>query len=222
MPAVIPAHRIVCYTVPKVASTSIKILFHDIATGGDFMAGRGPEAAHEIHGPGGRSPGFHRTDRDAFGDHLRLAVVRDPIERFLSAYSNRVLGERLLGPEAIDLGLAERLGIEPDPTVRRFVMKLDLYRALSPAIRKHTQPAAFFLGPDLGWYDRVFPIGRIGEMVALVSARVGRPLVLPREMQGGRKIAFAGLPADVRDRLRDLCAADYGFLRDHYRPPPGP
>lgn len=216
MTAEIPEHRIVYFSIPKVASTSLKELFY-LANHGKPYERKVEERVH-IHNEHYRTVSFYRHEAGRYDGHLRLAVVRDPIKRVLSCYSNRVLARGKLASGMIDAVAAERLGAPADPDIDTFIKKLDIYRALSGSIRNHTQPSAHYLGPDLGWFHHVFPIEDVDRMVALLSERTGLALTLPKKQTSEKKIAFEDLSARARDRLREFCAADYAYLKDFYRP----
>ncbi|MEM8740423.1 MAG: sulfotransferase family 2 domain-containing protein [Pseudomonadota bacterium] len=213
MTAVIEAHKLVYFSIPKVASTSLKELFFHVMTGKPFEHdGRG------VHYEAFKTEAFYRHDHAAYAEYTRIAVVRDPIKRILSCYTNRVLQTGRLSPDQIDMVAAERLGVTADPGIRKFILNLDKYRALSNSIRNHSQPTAYFLGPDLGYFHRVFPIEALGDMVAFLEERTGMALTLSREMTSEKKIEFDDLTPTCQDRLREYCAADYAYLKDYYRP----
>ncbi|WP_118134317.1 sulfotransferase family 2 domain-containing protein [Oceanicella sp. SM1341] len=215
MTATIDAHRIVYFPIPKVASTSLKHVFHVANTG------RAPDEGEEkvkAHGEGYQSTRFHRVELGRFDGWTKLAVVRDPIKRIISAYTNRVLQRKVLSEKHVSPAAAEALDVPLNPSLRQFVFKIDQYRALSAPIRNHTDPTASFLGPDLGWFDRIYRLEELDEMVGELSRRTGIALTLPERMVSEKKIDFADLPAGVQRGLREYCAADYGFLKDYYPP----
>ncbi|MEM9049032.1 MAG: sulfotransferase family 2 domain-containing protein [Pseudomonadota bacterium] len=213
MTAVIEAHKLAYFSIPKVASTSLKELFYQIQHGRLFTKER-----RGVHFEAFRTEPFYRMDRERLNGFTRIAVVRDPIKRILSCYTNRVLQTRRLSAEQIDLVAAERLGVSPDPGIRKFILHLDQYRALSSSIRNHTQPTAMFLGPDLGYFHKVYRIEELDELVGFLQEQTGLALTLPREMTSEKKIDFAELTPNCQDRLREYCAADYAYLKDFYPP----
>ena len=50
----------------------------------------------------------------------KITVIRDPVKRFLSAYSNRVRFHRALGRKRITEEQV-KLGAKPNPTLEEFV-----------------------------------------------------------------------------------------------------
>ncbi|QDL93440.1 sulfotransferase family protein [Paroceanicella profunda] len=214
MTATIDAHSIVYFPIPKVASSSLKRVFYH-ANHGKPLDEDAPGASAHAEASSTR---FHRVDLSAYEGWTKIAVVRDPIRRILSAYTNRVLQRKVLSARHVNPAAAEALGVPLDPGLQKFVFNIDQYRALSAPIRNHTDPSAVFLGPDLGWFDKVYRMEELDALVEYLSGRTGVRLVLPSRMVSETKIDFADLPAAVQRGLREYCAADYGYLRDYYAP----
>lgn len=101
-------HKISYYPVPKCACTSLKLVFFRIENGYDFRNFRVNGKMRYIHSFYASRKFANARDLDG-DDHFRFAVVRDPVERLLSCYSNRVLyyrelSARKLSPEATAAG----------------------------------------------------------------------------------------------------------------------
>ena len=77
-----------------------------------------------------------------------------------------------------------------------------------------------FLGPDLSYFSRVYPIENISDLVAYLSQKVGKTLIAGREQTGGRKIRFEDLDRGARLRLLQYVAPDYALLQGYYSPKP--
>ena len=84
-------------SVSKNACTSLKLMLHRIEFGGDFVPGTAPDGIHRFLGFSERTGKGTKIDRGnkkrlrRYSDYLRFAVYRDPVDRFLSLYHNKVL-----------------------------------------------------------------------------------------------------------------------------------
>lgn len=209
------------FPVPKVACTTLKKFCYEVINGRPFVDGEASGQKRNIH--------IHNHDHDYasveyaelnlsdFEDMIRAAVVRDPISRILSAYSNRVLQQKELSAQKINQDLARELGVSADPDLNTFVVKIDDYRKLSNSIRHHTEPHTSFLGPSLSYFSHVFPIEQIDGFRDLVNRLSGSSLVLHREQRSSQKFHFSDLESRARDSLVRYCHGDYVFLDDFYR-----
>jgi hypothetical protein len=213
MPLSLPRLGLCYHPIPKVACTSLKKAFYRLENGHDFPGG-------DIHAE------YHRTEPLAVFDDqtpdalLRIAVVRDPIARLVSAYNNRVMGHRELAPDRIDLDLARRLFLVPDPDPDFFFLNIDRYRTLSFDIRHHTEPMTSFLGPSLRAFDRVFVFEELDRLADWLARRVGTPVRFVHEQvsePGGPR--FERLSPAAQAAAVAACWGDYALVADLYAPP---
>lgn len=198
--------------IPKVACTSIKELLFRLAMGAPYSpALAGSDHVHNY---------FYARQRDVGLAQFRFVVVRDPIKRFLSAFSNRVLHHKELSRAYL-----EKQRIEPaldltdfpfEPNLAEFVERFDFYRRV-PTINHHFQPFSEFLAP-LSAFNEVYAFERLDDLVAQLQRRTGQPCSLPHSQRGGPKIAASDLSHKVFDKLAEIYAADYAMLRGLYAP----
>lgn len=190
------------FPVPKCACTSIKHLFFDIENGepyrGHIVSGV-RQHIHKVYPASAFKPAHAR-------DNLCVAAIRDPVERLISCYTNRVLyhGElERIGPQFIKRGAQKR------PTLGHFVNHLSLYREASGSVRHHSEPMVHFLGHDASFYDHIFRIDQLEGLVALLEERTGRTLSLQHRQSGGPKMSRADLNERQIERARAFYADDY-------------
>ncbi len=200
--------------LPKVACTTLKELVFRLAHRQPFGAELGGGANH-VH----RYFDLRQQDIGAAG--WRFTVVRDPIKRFLSGYSNRVLHHRELSSEFLG---RQALRFQPDPAVflpdpslDHFIEHLDTYRCV-PTIDHHFAPMAEVLAP-LPSYDRVYAFEELDTLFADLAERTGLPVDAPHLQRGGPKIGLSDLSPAARDRLAAYYAGDYQLLGGLYHPP---
>lgn len=219
MPQRITSTDLVYFPVPKVACTSIKvaILQHNDPT----LAARIP-APKPIDLPNGRK-GRHIHDAYPsrpyrFYNFLRypggrwFCVVRDPLKRFLSSYSNRILHHDDLKhspPEAL-----EAAGLVRQPDLEDFVDRLEAYSSVSNSIHHHTQPMVHYLGTRAQRYDRIFSMREL-DQIAGYCTEAGAPITLPHLQAGGPKLAISDLSDRAVEKLKRYYAEDYRCYSDY-------
>ncbi|MCV0424083.1 MAG: sulfotransferase family protein [Roseibium sp.] len=213
-------HDIVYFPMPKTACTSLKLLFFHLNENRVFKNYKKNGTLMHIHNAGYGTPYFSDLSHSEHATKTRVTVIRDPISRLLSAYSNRVVFHRELSERRIDTDLAEKLGISPDPSPDEFFLNLEKYRALSTSIKHHTDPATKFLGPSLDYFQKVYPLEKLTDLVDFISEKTSQNLKLGREQTGGQKIYFKDLSKSARKQLALYCMGDYALLNKHYQLPP--
>lgn len=196
------------FPLPKAANTSVKLALYELAFGRPYGVAAGLPANIHHYEPWRTAP-FGPQSLAATEGLLRFSVVRDPIDRLLSAYVHRVLMRDAVSEEK----LARRgAGLPAEPDLSTFVDNLETYRELSRGVRHHTAPLVEFLGPDPAVYARLFGIGDMGRLQAWLSEVAGRDIVIPHRMASDRDKAREELtPAQVA-RLRAFYSDDYRFL----------
>lgn len=197
--------------VPKVACTSMKQALFRLGTGVDFQS---DDVGTHVH----------RYFADHSGDvtlaDFKFLIVRDPVKRFLSAYANRVVHHRELSRKFIT-ARAQRLRLDLDdfvfdPDLDTFLDRFTTYCKVGPILH-HTRPVAHFV-PDLGVFDKVYPIESMQELQADISRRIGRDFEVGRSQTGGPKIGIDELSLAQLERLFELYRDDYALLKDFYTP----
>lgn len=207
MALILPKQRIAYFPVPKAACTSIKTMFFEIENGVPFKPMQRHGQMFHIHNFYGTQP-FNRQNTGQLQDFWRFAVYRDPVARFLSCYSNRVLHFRELSPGMLSQQ-AQAAGALPDPDLDTFVERIELYREFSPSIRHHVAPQVSFLGRDPGYFQRIYVMSELPQLVRDMEARTGRTLHLPHEQRGGPRLVPGDLSANARESLLQLYRADF-------------
>jgi len=124
----------------------------------------------------------------------RICVVRDPVERFVSGYTNRVLFHRNLGSDP--------------PSFGEFTRRFDHYRSSSQVIAGHFLPQCAFLGTSPETFTRVYRIDELEEcrrwmeqkfLITLPPLHLQQSVGVPRPQPTEAQRAF----------IRELHACDY-------------
>jgi tetratricopeptide (TPR) repeat protein len=152
--------------------------------------------------------------------YLTLAVIREPIRRFLSAFSNKVLFDNIAFKRTVTtskkyLSIAE-LSINPE--INYLIENLETYQDLSHQLKHHIRPQHSFIGNNLEKFDQVFQVENLGELGKKLSEIVGYSVTLPRLNTGGRKIPLKELSEESMEKLIDYYAKDYELLHEYYSP----
>ena len=208
MVMIIKPFGVAYFPIPKVANTSVKAGIREALPDVDIFD----------NGNKRMSAGLRAMTQDMH----RIAVVREPVERGLSGWANRVMHERDVDRSAISKALLKPFGLGPFPDADTFVMNLGKYMAVNDRVRRHLLPQSNYLGDDLSFFHDVYRIDELDRLAADLSARFGRPVTFGRHQTGGPKIKFDDLSRAAAERLTQHFESDYRLLAEHYSPKPLP
>lgn len=218
MPYIMPAQRLAFFFSPKAGGTSLRaFLFH--AENGfpfrDYRVQGMPIDANALVA----NYRFNRIDHAPLADFRRFALVRDPVKRFLSGYSNRVLHYRELSIEAAGQDLL-REGLPPDPDLGTFVENYVGYLRCSKPLARHFLKQQKFIGSDPGHYERIFKLEDVDVLVDFVNDACKTKAQMPKLQTGGPKFDFFALDEDVQIQILDICRHDIAFqiFPDYWAP----
>jgi len=212
--------KLAYFPVPKTASTSMKHAFYMLEHGHGFITDPDADEGVGIHQQFFRTRSFYDIDHARYADYSRIAVIRDPARRIVSAYVNRVKSIGELAPGKIDMNLADSLGVPADPTLREFLLNIDKYRILSKSVEHHTQPFTRFLGHDLGYFTDVVKIGSLGELAEKIGKLTGRDFDIAHHNRSNSPEESLVMGKMARKSLLDYCAGDYALMKNYFRVPP--
>ncbi|MEZ5686590.1 MAG: sulfotransferase family 2 domain-containing protein [Paracoccaceae bacterium] len=195
------------YPVPKIACTSLKKVFFYIQNDvnpNDLITNGKKLNIHRVY----TSVAFAQSAPQDREDHFRVTVVRDPVARLLSCYSNRVVHhQELSAPRFKKAALHE--GLRPDPTLSEFVDNLEGYRKHFGTITHHSDPMTAYLGEDPAWFSRIFGIHQMEDLRQTLEERTGKSLVIGRDQTGGPKFSRDDLTPRQIARIEEFYARDY-------------
>lgn len=199
MTVLVPSKNLLVTTSPKVACTSIKTAMFRVENGFGFTPFDCCGGHRSIHHPS-IYPALDFSSAERMMDRNKIdratvtkfTVVRDPVQRFLSAYSNRVVYyrdmERECAQNAEIREQFEAIGLPVVPDLEMFIHNLEFYFKFSPTIRLHTLPQTYFVGSDSSFYTGIFSVNRIGAFEAAISDFIGSEFKLEQLQTGGQKI----------------------------------
>lgn len=167
--------------IPKNACTSLKLLFFRLIHGCEF-GGHFDAIHHQFD--------YRASDFNAFKadkSYFKFTVIRDPVERFFSAYNSRVLVHRELSENwflqrapKFDEGFnyMKSRSLTFDPTIAEFIQRLEDYIEVSTILKHHFVPQTlfFFRRPEV--FDKIYDITQLPELEKDLSERLGQPIQL--------------------------------------------
>ena len=126
----------------------------------------------------------------------KSCIVREPLERFISAYKNRVLFHK-------DKDFYNH-------SINEVIEKLESGNIEN----KHFLPQSFFLGNDLSYFDIVGSLLNIQSFESKVNDFFGQKKIFPRLQTGGREQQLS-LSLENKKRIIKIYSNDY-HLVDKY------
>lgn len=215
MVVAIPAHKIAYMPVPKAACSSVKaalaVVDPDVEV--DFSAiAKDDDAAHSIY----QTMRFRPHRWKMYEGWWRFTVVRDPLSRLLSVYSDRVDGRRELfnSPK-----IRKQSKLPPDPDADFFFQNIEEYKQLASVVKHHALPVRLFIGPKPLKYDRIFTVAQIPELEGELSRICKTDVVVPRFNASKKKLDFNTLNPRTQSFLADFLQEEYDHLNAFFENP---
>uniref|UniRef100_UPI00131D5119 sulfotransferase family 2 domain-containing protein n=1 Tax=Thaumasiovibrio occultus TaxID=1891184 RepID=UPI00131D5119 len=148
-----------------------------------------------------------------------VIVVRDPIERFISAYASRVLDHGELNRIAIERSSPWLAKSVPHfkPTLSQFVAHLDVYLQV-PSIAHHCQPLSTWVHDSLEPFSDVVPMSNMVKVQSLLSDVTKKEVLIPRNHVGKNRVELGRLSRGELDYLLGYYQRDYELLAAWYTP----
>ncbi|MCA9325289.1 sulfotransferase family 2 domain-containing protein [Candidatus Saccharibacteria bacterium] len=153
---------------------------------------------------------------------FKFIVVRDPVKRFLSAYSNRVvdheeLAEGYLNQRPKDKHLMRYLPTL-SPTLNEFIDDLLVYTKVG-VIDHHVSPLTVKLsGKKLNYFDKVYKMEDLSKLEKDLSKKLKTSFQLQRRHEGRKKSSLQHLNYSRLKFLINYYKEDYKLLDGLYSP----
>ncbi|MEK8016659.1 MAG: glycosyltransferase, partial [Candidatus Parabeggiatoa sp.] len=202
----------ILYTfIPKIACTSIKHLIFECERGTPYVEKK--KLVSGIHG-------FYQTWREittnyVYSDNwLKVLIVREPLQRLVSCYKNRVLFHKDLLKSADRLS---KVGLPVNPSWEVFIDNFERYRSLSQSINHHSAPIVDFAGYNPDFYDLILNISELDKLLSVVSDRMGKNVnKIPHEQTGGSKIDIGEISEKAKEKIQKFYAQDYDIYGKYF------
>jgi hypothetical protein len=144
---------------------------------------------------------------------FRFCVIRNPVDRLMDIYGNRLAGRELL-----PAGDAGATALPSQPDAETFFSNLSAYRMHSIAVARLVRTARCYLGPDLGLYEAVYPVEELYRIGHDIGCRVGRSVVVPRRGRRPGQIKMQSLSLAAQQEIQEFTREDYRLMKEFYQP----
>ncbi|MEP4039199.1 sulfotransferase family 2 domain-containing protein [Pseudophaeobacter sp.] len=201
-------YKIFYAAVPKTGCTSLKLAFFELENGFPFRSFWANGASKHIHNVGYRTRERSEFPEARIKDYHRIAFVREPIARLLSAYGNRVIHHQELSLNKAAAGL-EEYKLEPTPDLDQFIDRFIDYRKAHSSILHHTLPSSDFLGMDPSYYHRIYTLSEMDQFASDMSERTGQEVKVGRSQTHGPKFKVEDLTTKQQQKIREFYKSDY-------------
>ena len=195
--------------VPKIACTSMKAsiykynhpIFYKLYNIFDPIYKFNP---HRVYG----SARFSRHNFDLVAGRF-FCFVRDPIERFISAYDDIVLIRKKLSTVS---RISPEKKLSDNPSIDQFLSRFDDYMEHGPYVRHHFSPMVTYLGDDPSFYYKIFLLNDFGSALKFISEN-GVDLEPVHTNKSMNKYNKSILNVDQRKIVKQIYKKDYEFIR---------
>ncbi|SMX28261.1 Sulfotransferase family protein [Pelagimonas phthalicica] len=216
----IDAHKLAYMALPKAGCSSVKEALARVDPSVDLPDEKDVTLYtwHNLYPTKRFRP--HRFEE--YEGYWRFCVVRDPIKRLLSVYTNRVLQ---FGDLRNSIKLRDGRDWLPDlprePSPDEFFQNLDAYKQASSSIKHHAIQAWLFVGRNLADYNKVYKTEELGQLAYDLSLLTRQPVEMPRRNTSEAKLTLDDLKPETIDAIRPFLEEEYAFLKGYYENPLG-
>jgi CRISPR/Cas system-associated exonuclease Cas4 (RecB family) len=214
----LPKQEVIYIPIKKNASTSVEQALHEIEYGclfnTDLPEYGGYDGIHEYYQL--RPHAFTSVNVLKKQTKLtRFAIIREPINRLISCYHNRVVDEGRLAKNRKAL---QRINLPAEPDLNTFVINLKKYRKMNKNIEHHSRPQSDFLGGTIQYLDYIYTMKKIPELFAFL--RKYKPdLVMRKRRSSDMEISMDDLSQQALEKAIHFYRKDYQLLHDYFSPP---
>ena len=159
--------KILYIPVPKVACTTLKTQLFFLQNGYYFKSiklGSTISSIHSLSPTISQKEWVKKVKPINLENTFKFAVVRDPLQRFLSCYANRVVYHKDMQKPSVLVDIKKH-SLDPIPTLDEFIEKFHLYKEISISIAHHAAPLTDYLGVDSDFYDKIYDISDIDDLL---------------------------------------------------------
>jgi hypothetical protein len=206
--------RIAYFPVPKCACSSAKNALYELANGKPYID-QSPGKTMHLHKIFPTGSGFKIEEWQRASDLgcLKICIVRDPLDRLRSAYTNRVIFHQEINLDSLRRASIEFLPCKP--TFEEFADNLNEYQSI-PSILHHTLPITHYLGEDSSRYDQIFNLASIEEFFCLLDSFSDRRITRYHRQNGGGAISVPPLSQSTLNKLLEYYKSDYNSFANYF------
>ncbi|MEX0282784.1 MAG: sulfotransferase family 2 domain-containing protein [Arenibacterium sp.] len=209
----VKSHGVAYWPVPKAGCSSVKAMLAQIDP--DYETKAQEYTENHLHKVYQTRP-FKQVRFDAHESDFRFTVLRDPIRRLMSVYTNRVVQKRDLENRRLTM---ERSNLPVYPSPDTFFLNLKAYCKASSRILHHAKYSGYFCGYQLDKYDRVYRTDEMEVLARDLSDVSGRKVKTGRENASSMTLEFNDLREKTRDTIRPFLEKEYRHLSGYFENP---
>jgi hypothetical protein len=214
-------HKISYFSVPKCACSSAKSLLFEIENGFPFKPFRVNDKLYGIH-PLAKCIAFDKQPHDRIADHVKVAIVRDPVARILSCYEDKIAkGKAFKKSNTASIAAANKRKLPLHPDFSEFVERIDEYRRVSTNIAHHSNELRFFLGNTTNTFDRIFDMSELPDFAAYLSEISGTKVEMPHRNKSNRTVPREEISEGTRALIAKKYESDYKIFGAFFKGPTG-
>ena len=169
------------YPTPKVGCTTIKTIMMNLL-GDNRYPHKDIQWPHDVY--------VHpRFDKKI---DIRFCLVRDPVQRFLSGYVNRILFAKEI----------------PHLPIEEFIDDFENLKNKHWTVRHHFSPQTKSIGNDVKFYTHIFDISEMNCVFSLMSKFSGKE-IKPFKTQTSNGMKKPNITLEYVNKIKDMYAIDY-------------
>jgi hypothetical protein len=182
--------------IPKVACTSIKLMFFQLENGFKFEGYMANGKRRHIHQ-------YYPSGVWEFCPHKRVASF------------HRVVYHKELSPSKTGPNFKNK-GLEYNPSLDLFIDRFRDYCDASASIFHHMRPMVDFIGEDASYFSKVYNIKNIAQFVSDINEHIGVDLTVGRHQTGGPKLKKEDLTKTQLLKIESFYKDDYKAFHNYF------
>lgn len=198
-------HKLLFMPLPKSGCTTVKRLLWYMDSG--FQV----DLESDIH-VAYRTEEYNKVRRflsnETLTNYYTFCIVRDPVDRLISAYNHRVLE---LGEIRNSEKVKNNDCLPTDPNFFQFVNNLEDYKTTIPVIKHHVLPMCKILGGDPTFYDRIYKLTEINtDLIPFLESKCGHNLAIDMSVnKSPHVVKRKNLSHNLIEKIKTIYKKDY-------------
>lgn len=207
-------HKIIYFSVPKIAHSSLMEMMHVLDTGSKF-----PHQRRNIYSVyhSKNFATYRLTPRQK--KYFKFCVVRDPVQKFISCYNHRIVDEKRHyknnSDHRQDHILYNQMNFKKCPSIEDVLDNFQNYRR-NKDIEWHMRPQHKFLGKNSNFFDRVYNISEINNrLIPDLESITKKKITLTKENRGKVKKKYQ-LTEKETQKIKSIYKYDYEYYGEYF------
>ncbi|MCP3901796.1 MAG: sulfotransferase family protein [Desulfobacteraceae bacterium] len=201
------------WPVPKNACTTLKQAIYKFNYDKNFSSTNFFSKKYGIHD-------IYRSrsnlSKELDSNNRNFCIIRDPISRFVSLYTNRVLYYKEL---EICRNKIISVSLKVNPDINYFANNLEKYIKYSPEIKHHALPQVDYLGCNPEQYWRIYKISEIEQLSIEIKSITNKSLTInhyKKSDPGLKESTLLQLTNESIEYLREFYMKDYEIFGRYF------